>query len=334
METVNAFIVFDLDEAEVSVGPTRLAPKILVDGARWMARSMTYQFASFGLKIGGASAGINAQADAREASIAAFVEEVAPMVRSRRFLTDPGKGLGAADLEALVDADPRSGLYRSEGEALGALGMVCSAEAALGSIDGASVAIEGFDGSCLRLARSICDEGGRVVAVGTTAGSVYDEGGFAPEALEAAFIEHRFAMVDHLGPQSGPAADVVAAQADVLFVGSKPGAIDHVNAAKVRAKVVVPRAMIPVTTKGLALLRRSGVIVLPDFITTAGPLFAAFPPDGRTAEDLHETVSRRIPSTLKEVLDHESGPLIGACERAEEFLATWQSSLPFGRPLP
>jgi hypothetical protein len=57
----DAFVVFDLDGASRSVGPTRLAPKILVDGAELLARSATYLFASFGHQVGGASAGINAR---------------------------------------------------------------------------------------------------------------------------------------------------------------------------------------------------------------------------------------------------------------------------------
>jgi hypothetical protein len=32
-------------------------------------------------------------------------------------------------------------------------------------------------------------------------------------------------------------------------------------------------------------------------------------------------------------MDHPSGPLLGACEQAEAFLATWCDELPFGRPL-
>jgi hypothetical protein len=36
---------------------------------------------------------------------------------------------------------------------------------------------------------------------------------------------------------------------------------------------------------------------------------------------------------LGEVLPHEQGPLLGACLRAEAYLATWRDELPFGRPL-
>jgi len=33
------------------------------------------------------------------------------------------------------------------------------------------------------------------------------------------------------------------------------------------------------------------------------------------------------------VVGHGNGPVLGACERAEAFLAGWLDELPFGRPM-
>ena len=61
----DGFVVVDLDGAAVSAGLMRLAPRILPSGAREMARSATYSFASVGMQHSGASGGINARPDAR-----------------------------------------------------------------------------------------------------------------------------------------------------------------------------------------------------------------------------------------------------------------------------
>ncbi len=119
----------------------------------------------------------------------------------------------------------------------------------------------------------------------------------------------------------------------MFFVGSKLGILDHVEAARMNTRVVIPTGPAPVTAKARATLRKAEVTVLPDFITTAGALFAAFPPEGRTPDELDETVVRRITEAVREVIGHPAGPYLGACERAEEFLSTWQETLPFGRPL-
>jgi hypothetical protein len=84
------------------------------------------------------------------------------------------------------------------------------------------------------------------------------------------------------------------------------------------------------------VLGRAGVVVLPDFVTTAGADLAAFADPSGPATDVEAAraeVSRRLPEVLGEVLGHPSGPVLAACARAESFLATWREALPFGRPL-
>ena len=75
LESTTAFIAVDLDGADTSVGQVRLAPKVLQDGAKLLARSWTYAFASFEMEISGASAGINAGGDTGPDALAAFVPE-------------------------------------------------------------------------------------------------------------------------------------------------------------------------------------------------------------------------------------------------------------------
>lgn len=145
LETTNAFIVFDLDDAPTSVGITRLAPKVLADGAELLARSTTYSFAAFGLKLGGGSAGINATPDERDAAVAAYVAEVAPMVAAGTWLTSPGVGLTESDLAALRADDPRPAALWEDGvEAkLVANGSIAAAAAVLGGLDGARAIVQG-----------------------------------------------------------------------------------------------------------------------------------------------------------------------------------------------
>src|SRR3546814_9868608 len=97
LTSTDGFIAFDLGGAP-AVGVVRLAPKVLRDGAELLARSTTYAAASFGLNVGGGSAGINAKPEGRDAALAAFLEEAAPLVESGRWLPTPGVGLSADDL--------------------------------------------------------------------------------------------------------------------------------------------------------------------------------------------------------------------------------------------
>jgi glutamate dehydrogenase/leucine dehydrogenase len=333
LSTVDAFVVFDLEEADRAVGITRLAPRVLVDGATWLARSQTYQFASFEVRAGGASAGINARGDGRDTAVAAFVTEVTPWVSSQRFATEPGKGLERADLEPLIGIDPRGPSYFDHREALVAVGLCAATEAACGSIEGRSFALEGFERGGATIAASLRERGARIVAVSTASGTVTDPAGLAVEQLTESWEQHGAAFVEHLGGETAPASAVLGAEADVLLVGSRAGVIDHDAASSVTAGWVVPSGPVPVTAKALAVLGRAGTTVLPDFITTAGALPAGAGEGERSFDDLRTAAAESLTGVLHEVLAHEGGPFLGACLRAEAFLRTWCEDLPFGRPL-
>ena len=105
LTSTDGFIAFDLDDAPAP-GIVRSAPKILVDGATLLARSLTYRFASFERQVGGASAGVNAAPDGRAAAVAAFVAEIEPLVRDGRLLVEPAKGVSADDLAPLQRRRP------------------------------------------------------------------------------------------------------------------------------------------------------------------------------------------------------------------------------------
>jgi glutamate dehydrogenase (NAD(P)+) len=334
LSSTDAFVVVDLPDAPIAAGVARLAPKILVDGASWQARSQTYQFAAFGRKASGASAGINVRAEERGPAIEAFSSELLADVRAGRLGLEAGRGLGLEDLADLQAADVRPDEWWAEREQLRAAGVAASAAVAVGgSLDGRTVAVEGVDAAGLSVVRALIDQGASVVAVGTSRGAVVGSVALDPDALEAAWMEHGADMVTALGGDDRTPGAVLGAAADVLVVGSKAGAVDHELSGLVRASAVVPWGPIPVTAKALAELRRAGVTVVPDFVATGGHLVAWPDVDAAPVGDLRAAAAESVAGVLGEVMDHPSGPLLGACEQAEAFLATWCDELPFGRPL-
>jgi glutamate dehydrogenase (NAD(P)+) len=337
LEGTDAFIVFDLDDAAHNIGVTRVAPKILVDGATLLARSTTYLFATFEQEAGGASAGINVKPPTdRAEAIATFVREVQPLVEAGTFLTEPGKGISREELAPLHAVDPRVGFDPREAQLLLGLSAVAAADKAR-PLDGARVAIEGLDTATLSVVTEAVARGAKVVSVATAKGAAHDAAGLDAAALADAVAAHGAGALETLGLDVAPAGSVFAADADVLFTGSKSGVIDGDVAATIVAQgtvsCVVPIAPVPVTAKGLAVLRHANTVVLPDFLTTCGPLFAMFPEEGASTDDVRAVVVEQVDAVLGEVLDHADGPLLAACYRAESFLKTWQTTLPFGRPL-
>jgi hypothetical protein len=118
-------------------------------------------------------------------------------------------------------------------------------------------------------------------------------------------------------------ADALTSPADLLLFGSRPGLIDHEMADRLVATQLLPTAEMSYTPRALAVATRRGARVLPDFLSTAGPLVARLGVDPRT----------RLAELAGQVLEHPEGAFMGACRRAEEFLSGWNSELPFGRPI-
>jgi hypothetical protein len=249
---------------------------------------------------------------------------------------DPAKGVTADDLAPLLAVDTRQRLSIEHAPELTATSVVAAADRALGGLGGRMVAIEGFDIAGpvgVAVARALFARGARIVCIATAVGSAQSTDGFDPEALAASFAEHEGALVNELGVDVGKAWAATAAEADLLLVGSKAGAVTHDNAAYVNAKAVVPIGRVPVTAKALAMLRRAGTVVVPDFVSLAGPGFAAWPDGEPSTEDVIHAITDSVRSVMGETLSHDDGPLLACCYRAETFLRTWQETLPFGRPL-
>jgi len=276
LSAADGFVVWDVDDARRFSGVVRLAPKVLQDGAQLLARAVTYSCASFGLEgCAGASLALNAKPEQRDETLAAFVEEIRPLVDEGRLRLQPGLGVSADDLAPLgVEPDD---------PALQAAGALAAARVA-GPLDWRTAAVVGNDPVAAAATAQL-----------TEAGSTLAEGRYD-------------------------------ADCDVLFVSGKAGALDHDTASTVKASTIVPLTPVPVTARALAVLSQADKVVVPDFLSTAAPLLAAFDPDG-------DDPALRIRQATVALADHGTAMWLTAAQNAEASLATWTTEKPFGRPL-
>lgn len=168
--TTDAFAVIDLDGAPRAAGVVRLARKVLQEGAWNLARSLTYSYALLEMKVSGASAGINAEGDARAASIANFVAEISGRSEPPRLVFDAGKGVGQSELDGIVPADDRSTMAIDMHAELTALSIVTATATAIGGLDGRTVSFEpGTDSP--ELLAGFASAGASVIEGGLTSGA-------------------------------------------------------------------------------------------------------------------------------------------------------------------
>ncbi len=121
-------------------------------------------------------------------------------------------------------------------------------------------------------------------------------------------------------------AAALSSEADVVFVRGKTGVLNHEVLADANVKTIVGLQPLTTTARGLAVAGRAGAIIIPDFISAAGPTLAAL---GHSTDEISEMTARSL-----DALDsHDTNMFIAACEHAETHLRTMTETLPFGRPL-
>jgi glutamate dehydrogenase/leucine dehydrogenase len=350
---VPGFVVFDLPGAPLSAGGTRLAADVSVAEVALLARAMTYKFAALGQQVGGAKAGVRADpADraGKAALMARFCAEVRPLVEAGRFVTGPDMGTSEEDfaplragraaptaMNSVVDGVPFEdvvtgyGVTVAAGAALDAGRGSAGRDSAGQGWDGRSVAIEGFGKVGGGVAREVIRRGGRVVAASTVAGCVADPAGLDVGRLLALRREHGDECVlRYGGPVIPPAGLFTEVSADVLVPGTRPGMIGARTAAALPpdVRVVAPAANAPYTAEGAAVLRQRGVVALPDFVCNAGAVIGYRSAADASPGQVLAAVEATIGGLIRQALDHENGPLAGACERAGAFLRGWWGEPP------
>ena len=337
LSSTNAFVVTDLEGAP-SFGIVRSAPKILQGGAKDLARSMTYTFASFEMQRGGASGGVNAAPEERDEALNNFVDEIHDDVSTGMLGLNAGKGILPSSFQGLYEVDVRSPMrFESYGEDnletyLTALGPVLCADRVV-PLDGKTVAIEGFGEHGPAMIDLIEEKGGKVISLSTLSGSVTESSGFNASDIRQKWNESGIDFVKSSDGNGDPAWKVFQSGADILFTGSKMGAVNHLTAEKLEIAALVPHQPIPFTARALAILQRKNTIVVPDFIAVSAPIFASWPGESTDSSQIIQFAEDQVGTVLDEVSKHDEGLFLGACYHAESFLGTWRESPLFGRPL-
>ena len=114
--------------------------------------------------------------------------------------------------------------------------------------------------------------------------------------------------------------------ADAVFVRGKTGVLDHASLEGTNVKAIIGLQPLTTTARGLAFASRAGAVIVPDFISAAGPTLAALDLDADTIAEHTRAAMADLPST-------DVNLFVAACERAEAHLSTLTDTLPFGRPL-
>ena len=76
------------------------------------------------------------------------------------------------------------------------------------------------------------------------------------------------------------------------------------------------------------MLRRRGIVALPDFVCNAGAVIGYRSAADATPDEVLAAVEAMVTGLIFEALHHPAGPLARACERAGRFLRGWWGEPP------
>jgi glutamate dehydrogenase/leucine dehydrogenase len=302
---------------------------------------MTYKFGVLGLRIGGAKGVVRGAPGEKAAKMAAYCEEIRPLVEAGTFLTGPDLGTSEADFAPLRDPTrPPSVMAGTVGnvaieDLVTGFGVVAAAEAATGNVDMTSFAIEGFGKVGGGVAREAVRRGARVVAVSTIEGCIFDPHGLDVEQLLSVRHAYGDGFVHHVGARFDPdPSSLFEVDADVLVPGARCGVITADVASKLKTRWIAPAANVPYTRDAIDVMRKRRIRYLPDFVCNAGATIG-YSSDLSGPSELFSHVEKTITTTMSQATADPRGPFEGACAMAEAFIETWRGpdGLPDGPPL-
>lgn len=297
-----------------SIGGLRLAPDVSVEECRRLARAMTLKNAAAGLAHGGGKSVLWADPKMALEKKAALLRAFAHALRNEHdYIFGPDMGTDETCMGWINDEIGRAvGLPAAVGgiplDELGATGwglLHCADVAArhIGMrLEGARMAIQGFGAVGRHAARFLAERGARLVAASDTRGTIVDERGIDISAL-VRLKEQGRGVCDLPSGHKLERDAIVDVDCEIWIPAARPDVIDARNVGRLRTKLLLQGANIPVTPDAEEALHARGVLVMPDIIANAGGVIcAAIEFAGATQGQAFQAIEEKIRANSAAVL--------------------------------
>jgi len=326
---LKAILVVDNTAAGPAIGGVRMAPDVTAHECFRLARAMTFKNAAAGLPHGGGKSVIVGDPamppEHKERVIRAFARAIAKI---ENYIPGPDMGTDETAMAWVRDEIGRAvGLPRELGgiplDEIGATGygLAAAAEAAQPycgfGLSGARLAIQGFGAVGQHGARFLGEKGAILVAASDSKGTISDPAGLDVAALIALKRAGK-SVVDHARGKKGDPGAVVDADCDIWIPAARPDVIGMANVDRLKARLVLQGANIPITRDAEQALHKKGVLVVPDFIANAGGVIcASVEYHGGTQAGAFAAIREKIHANTSETLERSKTERIAPRDAAE-----------------
>jgi glutamate dehydrogenase/leucine dehydrogenase len=167
---------------------------------------------------------------------------------------------------------------------------------------GLTFAVEGFGNVGVFAAKYLTEAGAKLVAVSDSKGCIYNTDGIDFKSLEK--VKKETGSVINYKPGSVlPGPNLFELDIDVLIPAALPDSINKGNVEKVKAKIIVEGANIPMAVEMEDILYSRGVLVIPDFVANAGGVISSYAEyRGKSPEEMFKLVEKKVRKNTKQIL--------------------------------
>jgi len=341
---LQAVLVVDNTAAGPSIGGLRMAPDVTAEECFRLARAMTLKNAAAGLAHGGGKCVLRADAKMPMAGKQRLIRALACALRDvGEYIFGPDMGTDERCMAWVHDEIGRAvGLPRELGgiplDQIGATGKgilhVAEVAAPLCGLElaGARVVVQGFGAVGFHSARLLVEQGAVLVGAADSRGTIYN-----PQGLDvAALAELKRAgrpLIDYGAAEKAGREAAVDLECDIWIPAARPDVVREDNVDRLRTRLVIEGANVPVTAEAERRLHKRGILCVPDFIANAGGVIcAAMEYQGASEGDALSAVRDKLSRNAGQVLGEAKESHRPPREVAQDFaLRRVHRAMSFGR---
>ena len=337
---MKGILVIDNTTLGPGKGGIRMLSTVTAEEIFHLARTMTWKCALAELPFGGAKSGIlaNPKRISRKKKmeiIRAFSRALKP-VCPKLYVAAPDINTGEEEMAAFakengtmkactgkpahmcVKPGVKCGIPNEYGStAIGVVQATFTAANFTGlDIEGATAAVEGFGNVGSYAVEYLTQIDVKVVAVSDSKGVIYNPKGLEYERLSKIKKETR-SVVNYTPGRVLDNEEIFELPVDIIIPAALPNVITEDNVDNVKAKMVVEAANIPVRPEIEEVLRKRGVLVVPDILANAGGVISSYAEyRGYNPKQMLKLVQRKIRRSTVTVLEYAAEKNIGLRDAA------------------
>lgn len=297
-----------------SIGGVRMASDVTTEECARLARAMTFKNAAAGLPHGGGKAVLMADPKMPKQEKEILIRGFASALKEvEQYIFAPDMGTDEECMAWVKDEIGRVvGLPREVGgiplDEIGATGWGIShvVDEALKfcnfNIKGARFAVQGFGAVGKNVSNFLTQDGATPVAVSDSTGTIYNPDGLDVGKLIVLKTEGK-SVTEYPDGEKRDRDAIIDIECDIWIPAARPDVIHEDNVNRLKTKMVVEAANIPITHAAEKILHDKGILCVPDFIANAGGVIcAAMEYQGGSQSSAFANIEEKLRRNTREVL--------------------------------